>query len=261
MAYREAHTNKVQSVRWNRVNEQVLLTGGYDGVVNVMDVRTTANNLSTNLPNNVYKDIESAQWHPSSEFNFIVTTESGHMVGFDTRRLDNPVFNVQAHKKACSSAAFSPHIPNMLVSVGTDKLCKIWDITANASADGSTYQPLCVQQKDMKQGDLFSVQMYADIPWVLAAGGQKGEVAIWDTEEDAKIRQQFKAQMPEKAKTMKYKADKGYEATDEAMVEDEGDSSGFEDVDSDEESETGEEQAKVITAKENKAKNAKKSKK
>ena len=41
----------------------------------------------------------------------------------------------------------------------------------------------------MKQGDLFSVQMYADIPWVLVAGGQKGEVAIWDTEEDSKVRQ------------------------------------------------------------------------
>ena len=39
--------------------------------------------------------------------------------------------------------------------------------------------------------------------------------------------------MPEKAKTLKKRADKGYEATDTAMVED--DSSGFEDVDSDEE--------------------------
>ena len=60
MAYREAHTNKVQTVRWNRVNEQVLLSGGYDGIVNVMDVRTSNNNLATNLPNNTYKDIESA---------------------------------------------------------------------------------------------------------------------------------------------------------------------------------------------------------
>ena len=44
MTYREAHTNKVQTVRWNRVNEQVLLTGGYDGIINVMDVRTSASN-------------------------------------------------------------------------------------------------------------------------------------------------------------------------------------------------------------------------
>ena len=44
----------------------------------------------------------------------------------------------------------------------------------------------------MKQGDLFTVQMYADIPWVLATGGQKGELAIWDTEEDQRIRAHFK---------------------------------------------------------------------
>ena len=47
--------------------------------------------------------------------------------------------------------------------------------------------------------------------------------------------------MPEKAKTLKKRADKGYEATDTAMVEDgEDDSSGFEDVDSDEEDEEDE---------------------
>ena len=180
--YKDSHTDKVQVVRWNRVNEQVLLTGGYDGRINVMDVRDASANLTAELAKNTYKDIESAQWHPTSEHNFIVTTESGHMIGFDTRRMDNHVFNVKAHRKACSSAAFSPHIPNMVVSVGTDKLCKVWDITANASAQ--TYEPSCISQKDLKQGDLFSVQMYADIPWVLAAGGQKGELAIWDTEED-----------------------------------------------------------------------------
>lgn len=94
MTYREAHTDKVQTVRWNRVNESILLTGGYDGRINIIDVRSAASNLATNLPNSIYKDIESAQWHPSSEHNFIITTESGHLVGFDTRRLENPVFNV-----------------------------------------------------------------------------------------------------------------------------------------------------------------------
>jgi len=33
------HKNKVQLVRWNLHNEQLLLTGGYDRVVNVVDVR------------------------------------------------------------------------------------------------------------------------------------------------------------------------------------------------------------------------------
>ena len=49
-----------------------------------------------------------------------------------------------------------------------------------------------VYQKDLKQGELFSVQFYEDIPWVLAAGGSKGEVAIWDTEESDAIEKHFK---------------------------------------------------------------------
>lgn len=164
-----------------------------------------------------------------------MTTESGHFVGFDTRRMDSHVFSVKGHKKACSSAAFSPHLSNMLATVGTDKICKIWDITAGASSDGSSFTPLCIQQKDMKQGDLFSVQMYADIPWVLACGGQKGELAIWDTEEDKKIKAHFAEHMPVNAKKLKKVADRGQEVADADMMADVGDSSDFEDVDSDEE--------------------------
>ena len=91
--------------------------------------------------------------------------------------------------------------------------------------------------------------MYADIPWVLATGGQKGELAIWDTEEDMKIVKHFKEQMPKKARLLKKAADKGLEAGDANMVE-EGDSSGFEDVNSDEEEDDTQEELK------NKAKKA-----
>ena len=86
----------------------------------------------------------------------------------------------------------------------------------------------------MQQGLLFSVQMYADIPWVLAAGGSSGQLAIWDLEEDKRVYKHFKSQLPEKAKTMKKKADKGFaQDEDVEVVSATGDSSDFEDVDSD----------------------------
>jgi len=118
--YQNLHNDKVQVVRWNSINEQVLLTGGYDGKLNVVDVREAEKALTYQLDKSVALDIESATWHPSSEHSFICTTESGHLYGFDTRKFTKPVFEVRAHKKACSSAAFSPHIPNMLVTAGTD---------------------------------------------------------------------------------------------------------------------------------------------
>lgn len=38
---------------------------------------------------------------------------------------------------------------------------------------------------------MFSVSFYKDIPWVLAAGGSKGEVAVWDTEENETLAAHF----------------------------------------------------------------------
>ena len=76
----------------------------------------------------------------------------------------------------------------MMATVGTDKLCKVWDI--HNQVDGK-YVPKCVGSRDLKQGDLFSVQFYEDIPWVLAAGGSQGQVAIWDTEESENVAKHF----------------------------------------------------------------------
>ena len=109
--------------------------------------------------------------------------------------------------------------------------------------------------------------MYADIPWVLACGGQKGELAIWDTEEDKQVREHFKVMMPEKAQKLKKKADRGMDANDDDMVDGEEAESGdgFEDVDSDEDSAADgtTEDMKESTAEvtEKKAKKTKKSKK
>lgn len=40
-------------------------------------------------------------------------------------------------------------------------------------------------------GDLFTCSFYQDNPWVLACGGSKGEVGVWDTEEDKNIQKHF----------------------------------------------------------------------
>jgi len=118
---------------------------------------------------------------------------------------------VKAHSKSCSSVSFSTHLAHMVASVGGDELCKIWDV--------SSAEPKCVAQKDLKQGELFSVQFYADIPWVLAAGGNKGEVAIWDTEESETIKKHFQQNLDPNAPR-------------EPVVEDDGNSD-FEDMSDD----------------------------
>ena len=72
-----------------------------------------------------------------------------------------------------------------MVSAGNDGYVKVWDISSG--------EPQQVQQRDMKQGELFTLQFCQDIPWVVASGGSKGELAIWDLSESQIIEQRFKS--------------------------------------------------------------------
>jgi len=164
------------------------LTGGYDRVVNVCDVRERplgSSAIKYRLKKEV-KDLESGQWHPFSEHNFVITTESGTVLGYDTRNTEGPIFEVKAHEKACSSVSFSPHIPNMMATCSTDEYIKVWDIANNNGTE-----PKLVGQKKTNMGELFTLSFYKDIPWVLAAGGSKGEIAVWDTEENENLQKHF----------------------------------------------------------------------
>ena len=38
--FNQLHSDKIQSVMWNQVNDQVLLTAGYDRKINILDVKT-----------------------------------------------------------------------------------------------------------------------------------------------------------------------------------------------------------------------------
>ena len=67
-----------------------------------------------------------------------------------------------------------------MATCSSDEYVKLWDI---ATGD----KPTLVGYKKMGMGELFSLSFYKDIPWVLAAGGSKGEIAVWDTEESEKV--------------------------------------------------------------------------
>lgn len=59
----------------------------------MVDVRDQASGLRTKTPKSA-KDIEAAQWHPAMEHYFAVTTESGIVLGYDTRKIEEPVFSL-----------------------------------------------------------------------------------------------------------------------------------------------------------------------
>lgn len=104
----------------------------------------------------------------------------------------------------------------MMATCSVDQYIKIWDIAANNGAE-----PKLIGNKKTNMGELFTLSYYKDIPWVLAAGGSKGEVAVWDTEENENLQKHFSPfidqsripQMPDDA------------SSDEEIKSGEGDSS------------------------------------
>lgn len=131
------------------VNDQILVTGGFDKKINVVDAKSPGDAISTIIPKNC-QDIEMIQWHPTFEHNFAVSTESGVVLGYDTRKLTAPVFQMQAHPKQVSALSFSPFIPNMMATSSIDGVVKIWDIGGE--------QPKTIGSRNLKQGELFSMQ-------------------------------------------------------------------------------------------------------
>jgi periodic tryptophan protein 1 len=121
------HKDKVQVVKWNAINESILMSAGYDHKVNVIDVRDQAKNITIKVPKAV-KDIESGSWHPSLEHNFALATESGVVLGYDIRKPQAPLWELASTDESCSGLGFSPHIPTMMCTSSTDGVVRIWDI-------------------------------------------------------------------------------------------------------------------------------------
>lgn len=124
-------------------------------------------------------------------------------------------------------------MPSMIATVGVDKMCRIWDIN-QLSSTGKNTKP--VKERDLKQGNLHSLQFYQDEAWVLAAGGSKGELCIWDTEESSVVRAHFEKEAGSHLTPNCNKGKKQKDLSDNEMAVEDDDNSDFEDL-SDESSE------------------------
>ena len=71
-----------------------------------------------------------------------------------------------------------------MVTSSVDNYVKVWDISKGS-------EPANVAQRDLKNGQLFSMQFSPDIPWTIACGGSKGEMGIWDISENKFCEQAF----------------------------------------------------------------------
>uniref|UniRef100_A0A7C9CL02 Uncharacterized protein n=1 Tax=Opuntia streptacantha TaxID=393608 RepID=A0A7C9CL02_OPUST len=183
----EHHKDKVQAVAFSHHVPQILLSGSFDHSVVLKDGRKPSH---SGYRWSVTADVESLAWDPHTEHNFVVSLENGMIQGFDIRAATSnsdselkPSFTLHAHDKAASSISYNPVAPNLLASGSTDKMVKLWDLSNN--------QPSCVASKNPKAGAVFSVSFSEENPFLLAIGGSKGKLELWNTFSDSGVAQRY----------------------------------------------------------------------
>ncbi|XP_059650930.1 uncharacterized WD repeat-containing protein C17D11.16-like isoform X1 [Cornus florida] len=183
----EHHSDKVQAVAWNHHAPQVLLSGSFDHSVVMKDGRMPSH---AGFKWSVAADVECLAWDPHTEYSFVVSLENGTVSGFDIRAAKSdplselkPSFTLHAHDKAVCTVSYNTLAPNLLATGSSDKTVKLWDLSNN--------QPSCIASRNPKVGAVFSISFAEDGPFLLAIGGSKGKLDVWDTLSDAGVSRRY----------------------------------------------------------------------
>ena len=64
---------------------------------------------------------------------------------------------------------------------------KLWDV--------STHQPALVATQNLQVGAVFGAAFCPEAPWLLAAGGAMGTVAVWDIMSNAAVMSKYGRQL------------------------------------------------------------------
>ncbi len=214
------HTDKVQSVRFHPDKEDALLTGGFDKMCHVVDVRTQKSVRAWSVD----ADVESVHW--LDDVHVLVATELGTVYIFDSRE-EKEKAKWEAHVGATSAVAVSRDIPGMIVTGGVDKNVKVWhlDVEKGEKAD-------LVVAFASEVGSVFSAAlcpatgMETASPFVLAIGGQKkNKVQVVDLGvEHEVVRTRYRASVNESAwKAMQRRAGRKSDKPKEAAKREQSD--------------------------------------
>uniref|UniRef100_A0A0D9WMM2 Uncharacterized protein n=1 Tax=Leersia perrieri TaxID=77586 RepID=A0A0D9WMM2_9ORYZ len=156
---------QVQAVTWSHFSPEVILSGSFDKSVALKDVKNSSTDC---IRWSVGSDVESMAWDPHNEHTFVVSLENGMVQAFDKRRASSnqnsslSMFTLHAHEKAVSTISFGPAAPNLLATASTDKM-----------------------------GAIFSVSFSMDSPFLLAVGGSKGNLKVWNTLTETSVANKF----------------------------------------------------------------------
>ena len=163
-----------------------------------------------------------------------MSLENGLVLNFDARTLPTSAtflsspsparFTLQAHDGAVSALDINPHIPGCIVTGGTDKIVKVWNV--NTGEDGGQKGVSLVTSRDLGivcclpriglltihvlttghlQGKVFTAMFSPDDPLTIAAAGSKAKMQIWDVSANFGARKAFGPKLSAAGRALKEK--------------------------------------------------------
>ncbi|PFH52951.1 hypothetical protein AMATHDRAFT_1683 [Amanita thiersii Skay4041] len=208
----DVHKDKVQAVQWNATEPSVLLTGSYDRTIRTFDSRAPTSGVGAAIGS----EVEAVRWDPWENFGFYVSLENGLVLNFDARTLPSDLskpsparFTLSAHNGAASALDVNPNIKGCLLTGGTDKLVKVWNITDETESGTGKRNVSMVTSRDLGVGKVFSAMFSPDDPLTVAAAGSKAKLQVWDVGANAGARKAFGSKIAQAGKALKEKANDG----------------------------------------------------
>lgn len=210
------HSDKVQSVQWHPAEAYLLASGSFDKTVCLVDCRSAS---AEPMRYSLESDVEAMQWDPFSAYHLYCALEDGEVVCIDRRKEGAPLYVFKAHEETTTSLSFSCGVPGMMATSSLDQAVRVWDVL-------DTTEPKLVAYKSMNVGRLFTLQYYSDDSFALAAAGEQGVVAVWESDEQEILLNHFSSRARPIKSLYSFNTEKVSEGDSgiPAMQEDEDDS-------------------------------------
>lgn len=167
--YNEAE--KVQTLHWHPSEENLLLSGAFDGMCILRDCR--------------HPDDAAVRWAHSCVIEHVefgnagqaaLTSDSrGTIRAFDLRMDSQPLWELPAHEGEAQFAC-SRHMHSLMASGGADGLVKLWDV--------SGAEPQELRARELRIGTITSLQFHPNSPHILGAAGSKGQPLVYTVTSD-----------------------------------------------------------------------------